>query len=65
MFIGLGEGDLGRGIYLYQSSYRIPETYRAIMIAGAIGILRNWVVTELQHHTLRWMPNVREEGLKK
>jgi len=62
MFIGLGERGLGRGIYLYQSSYRIPETYGAIMIAGAIGILLNWVVTRLQHHMLRWLPNVREEG---
>ena len=40
-----GERGLGRGIYLYQSSYRIPETYGAIMIAGMIGILLNWVVT--------------------
>jgi ABC-type nitrate/sulfonate/bicarbonate transport system permease component len=62
MFIGLGERGLGRGIYLYQSSYRIPETYGAIMIAGAIGILLNWVVTRLQRHMLRWLPNVREEG---
>jgi ABC-type nitrate/sulfonate/bicarbonate transport system permease component len=61
MFIGLGERGLGRGIYLYQSSYRIPETYGAIMIAGTIGILLNWVVTKLQHHMLRWLPNVREE----
>jgi len=62
MFIGLGERGLGRGIYLYQSSYRIPETYGAIMIAGMIGILLNWIVTKLQHHMLRWLPNVREEG---
>jgi ABC-type nitrate/sulfonate/bicarbonate transport system permease component len=61
MFIGLGERGLGRAIYLYQSSYRIPETYGAIMIAGMIGILLNWVVTKLQHHMLRWLPNVREE----
>jgi len=23
--------------------------------------LLNWVVTKLQHHMLRWLPNVREE----
>ena len=62
MFIGLGERGLGRGIYLYQSSYRIPETYGAIIIAGMIGILLNWAVTEVQNHMLRWLPNVREEG---
>jgi hypothetical protein len=26
-----------------------------------IGILLNWIVTKLQHHMLRWLPNVREE----
>jgi len=33
-----------------------------MMIVGTIGILLNWVVTKLQHHMLRWLPNVREEG---
>ena len=61
MFIGLGDRGLGRGIYLYQSSYRIPETYGAIMIAGMIGILLNWFVTKVQSRMLRWLPNVREE----
>ncbi len=61
MFIGLGERGLGRGIYLYQSTYRIPETYGAIMIAGMIGVLLNWVVTKAQNRMLRWVPNVQEE----
>ncbi len=61
MFIGLGERGLGRGIYLYQSTYRIPETYGAIIIAGMIGIVLNWVVTKVQNHMLRWLPNVHEE----
>jgi len=61
MFIGLGERGLGRGIYLYQSAYRIPETYGAIIIAGMIGILLNWAVTKAQEHMLRWVPNVHEE----
>ena len=41
MFVGLGERGLGRGIYEYQSTYRIPETYAAIIIAGVIGIVLN------------------------
>ena len=61
MFIGLGERGLGRGIYLYQSTYRIPETYGAIIIAGMIGIVLNWVVTKVQNHMLRWLPNVHED----
>ncbi len=61
MFIGLGERGLGRGIYLYQATYRVPETYGAIIIAGAIGIFLNWVVTSVQHHMLRWLPNAHEE----
>jgi ABC-type nitrate/sulfonate/bicarbonate transport system permease component len=61
MFIGLGENGLGRGIYLYQATYRVPETYGAIIIAGAIGISLNWVVTRVQDHMLRWLPDAREE----
>lgn len=61
MFIGLGERGLGRGIYEYQSTYRIPETYGAIIIAGTIGILLNLIVTKAQNHMLRWLPNVRED----
>jgi ABC-type nitrate/sulfonate/bicarbonate transport system permease component len=61
MFVGLGEVGLGRGIYQYQSTYRIPETYGAILIAGAIGILLNAIVTTLQGRMLRWLPNAHED----
>lgn len=61
MFIGLSERGLGRSIYEYQSTYRIPETYGAIIIAGLIGILLNAVVTQLEHRMLRWLPNVQED----
>jgi ABC-type nitrate/sulfonate/bicarbonate transport system permease component len=61
MFIGLGERGLGRSIYEYQSTYRIPETYGAIIIAGVIGILLNALVTQLEHRMLRWLPNVQED----
>ncbi len=61
MFIGLGERGLGRGIYEYQSTYRVPETYGAIIVAGVIGVLLNAVVSQLEHRMLRWLPNVHEE----
>jgi ABC-type nitrate/sulfonate/bicarbonate transport system permease component len=61
MFIGLGEEGLGRRIYLYQSTYRIPETYCAIVIAGLIGIVLNGVVTRLHDHMLRWVPHAHED----
>ncbi len=32
------------------------------VIAHMIGILLNRAVTRLQHHMLRWLPNVRGEG---
>ncbi|MFB3813298.1 MAG: ABC transporter permease [Terriglobales bacterium] len=60
MFVGLGERGLGRAIYEYQATYRIPETYAAVMIAGTIGILLNVLVTQLQNRMLRWLPNVDE-----
>lgn len=60
MFVGLGERGLGRGIYEYQSTYRIPETYAAIIIAGVIGIVLNLVVTTAQNRMLRWLPNAHE-----
>ncbi len=61
MFIGLGEQGLGRAIYQYQATYRIPETYAAIIIAGVIGILLNGVVTALEQRMLRWVPHAHEE----
>jgi ABC-type nitrate/sulfonate/bicarbonate transport system permease component len=61
MFIGLGEEGLGRAIYQYQATYRIPETYAAIIIAGLIGILLNGMVTAMEHRMLRWVPHAHEE----
>ena len=61
MFIGLSERGLGRSIYEYQSTYRIPETYGAIIIAGLIGILLNAVVSQMERRMLRWLPNVQED----
>lgn len=60
MFVGLGERGLGRAIYEYQATYRIPEAYAAVMVAGTIGILLNLVVNTLQNRMLRWLPNVHE-----
>jgi len=61
MFIGLGDRGLGRGIYEYQSTYRIPETYGAIVIAGLIGILLNAIVSQVEGRMLRWLPEVQED----
>ena len=61
MFIGLSERGLGRSIYEYQSTYRIPETYGAIIIAGLIGIVLNAAVSQMEHRMLRWLPNVQED----
>ncbi len=60
MFVGLGERGLGRAIYEYQATYRIPEVYAAVIIAGVIGILLNLVVNVLQNRMLRWLPNLHE-----
>ncbi len=60
MFVGLGERGLGRAIYEYQATYRIPETYAAVILAGAIGILLNVIVTRLQNRLLRWLPNAHD-----
>ncbi len=60
MLVGLGERGLGRAIYEYQATYRIPEMYAAVIIAGAIGILLNSVVNRAQSRMLRWLPNVHE-----
>lgn len=60
MFIGLEDRGLGRAIYAYQATYRIPETYAAVMVAGTIGILVNVVVNVLQNRMLRWLPNAHE-----
>ena len=51
----------GRGIYEYESTYRIPETYTAIIVAGVIGILLNAVVSQLERRMLRWLPYAQED----
>jgi ABC-type nitrate/sulfonate/bicarbonate transport system permease component len=60
MFVGLGEHGLGRAIYEYQATYRIPEAYAAVLLAGAIGILLNLGVNTAQNRMLRWLPNAHE-----
>jgi ABC-type nitrate/sulfonate/bicarbonate transport system permease component len=60
MFVGLDEHGLGRAIYEYQATYRIPQVYAAVIIAGTIGILINLVVNVLQDRMLRWLPNAHE-----
>ena len=62
MFIGVGDIGLGRRIYDYQTAYRIPETYAAILITGFIGIGLNAGLAILERHTLRWLPNVDQES---
>lgn len=60
MFVGLGEHGLGRAIYEYQATYRIPEAYAAVILAGMIGIFLNLAVNTAQSRMLRWLPNVHE-----
>ncbi len=62
MFIGVGDRGLGRRIYDYQVAYRIPEMYAAILIAGSLGVLLNWVLTRLERRLLVWLPNAHEES---
>lgn len=56
MFVGVDEIGLGRKIYNYQSTYRIPETYASIVVAGAIGIVLNLALTVIQNRLLAWLP---------
>jgi ABC-type nitrate/sulfonate/bicarbonate transport system permease component len=60
MFIGVGHGGLGRRIYDFQSSFQIPETYSAILVTGALGLLLNWLVGRLERRLLRWLPQTVE-----
>lgn len=62
MFIGVGEFGLGRRIYEYQATYRIPEAYASILLAGAIGISLNGALTLIERRMLHWLPNVREDN---
>lgn len=60
MFVGLDEHGLGRAIYEYQATYRIPQVYAAVIMAGTIGILMNVAVNVLQNRMLRWLPNAQD-----
>ena len=60
MFVGLDQHGLGRAIYEYQATYRIPQVYAAVLIAGTIGILMNLAINVLQYRMLRWLPNAHE-----
>lgn len=61
MFIGAGDGGLGRRIYESQSAYLIPETYAAIIVAGVIGISLNAMLSVCERRALRWIPHAQEE----
>ncbi len=56
MFIGVGQAGLGRKIFDYQSSFRIPETYSEIIVTGALGVAMNLVITLIEKRLLRWLP---------
>jgi ABC-type nitrate/sulfonate/bicarbonate transport system permease component len=56
MFIGVSGTGLGRTIYDYQITYRIPETYAAIVVTGAFGVLLNAAVTAVEKRMLHWLP---------
>lgn len=56
MFIGVGQAGLGRKIFDYQSSFRIPETYAEILVTGLLGVGLNLLITVLERRLLRWMP---------
>ncbi|WP_069963222.1 ABC transporter permease [Lacunisphaera limnophila] len=61
MFIGISENGLGRKIYDFQSAYRIPETYAAILVTGSVGITLNQLVTVAERRLLRWLPMASHE----
>ena len=61
MFIGVSEAGLGRKIFEYQSAYRIPETYAAILLTSFVGIFLNWSLTRVERYALRWHPDNRAE----
>lgn len=60
MFLGAANG-IGRQIYVFQSTYKIPETYAAILLAAFLGIGMNWLLSLSEHRILRWMPNYNSE----
>lgn len=56
MFIGIGDLGLGRKIFDYQAAYRIPETYATILIASALGVTLNGLLTVAERFSLAWLP---------
>lgn len=62
MFIGIENIGVGRRIFDYQSSYQIPETYAAIIIAGSLGIALNLLLNLAEKHLLHWMPDTQYEN---
>lgn len=56
MFIGVSHRGLGRLIYEYQSSYRIPETYAAILVTALGGVGLNALVSAGERRMLHWLP---------
>jgi ABC-type nitrate/sulfonate/bicarbonate transport system permease component len=61
MFVGIGQDGLGRAIYEFQTTYRIPEAYAMILVAGLCGIALNATVTLLERRMLHWVPNTRSD----
>lgn len=61
MFIGVNNLGLGRKIYDYQAAYRIPETYAAILLTGALGLGLNGLLSLIERRLLRWLPLTYEE----
>lgn len=62
MFIGVSENGLGRAIYDFQTTYRIPETYATVIVAGFCGIVLNAIVTSIESRMLHWLPNQDSGG---
>lgn len=57
MFIGVGKHGLGRKIFDLQSNFQIPETYAAIILTGAFGVILNYAVNRFEARMLHWLPN--------
>lgn len=57
MFIGVGDTGLGRRIYDYQATYRVPETWAAIVLAGGLGVMLNGLVSLVEARLLHWRPD--------
>jgi ABC-type nitrate/sulfonate/bicarbonate transport system permease component len=64
MFIGVGQDGLGRKIFDYQSSFRIPETYSEIIVTGALGVGLNLIISLLEKRLLRWLPQANTDSVR-